>query len=94
MVAKRRAITPVQRLFDEIASGIEAMRDHREGRLELRRHRIEPAKVYQLKVTLMETDPPIWRRLSVPGNTTLSRLAGHEDVDRKHDRRPLRSGCL
>ena len=61
-------------LFRDLSSGIQAMRDHREGRLELRRHRIEPAKVYQLKVTLMETDPPIWRRLRVPGDTTLARL--------------------
>jgi pRiA4b ORF-3-like protein len=30
--------------------------------------------VYQIKVTLMETDPAIWRRLRVPGNTTLPRL--------------------
>jgi hypothetical protein len=31
-------------------------------------------RVYQLKISLMETDPPIWRRLRVPGSTTLSRL--------------------
>ena len=61
-------------LFQELSAGVGAMRDHREGRLELRRHRIEPAKVYQLKVTLMESDPPIWRRLRVPGDTTLARL--------------------
>jgi len=31
-------------------------------------------RMYQLKISLMETDPPIWRRLRVPGSTTLSRL--------------------
>ncbi len=30
--------------------------------------------VYQLKVTLLESDPPIWRRLQVPANVTLGEL--------------------
>lgn len=32
------------------------------------------APIYQLKVTLDETDPPIWRRVLVPGDMTLPKL--------------------
>ncbi|HEV7517405.1 MAG TPA: plasmid pRiA4b ORF-3 family protein [Thermoanaerobaculia bacterium] len=33
-----------------------------------------PARVYQLKVVLSGSRPPIWRRLQVPGDVTLGRL--------------------
>lgn len=32
------------------------------------------APIYQLKVDLQEAEPPIWRRIQVPGNITLDRL--------------------
>jgi hypothetical protein len=34
----------------------------------------KPGEIYQIKVTLLGTDPPIWRRLLVPADLTLERL--------------------
>jgi len=34
----------------------------------------EPVSVYQLKVTLEDIEPPIWRRILVKGDVTLSKL--------------------
>jgi hypothetical protein len=33
-----------------------------------------PSEIYQLKVTLLGTNPPIWRRLLAPANLTLAQL--------------------
>ena len=34
----------------------------------------KPQQIYQIKVTLLGTDPPIWRRLLVPADLTLEQL--------------------
>jgi hypothetical protein len=34
----------------------------------------KPHEIYQIKVTLLDTDPPIWRRLLVPADLTLEQL--------------------
>jgi hypothetical protein len=31
-------------------------------------------QIYQIKVTLDDTHPPVWRRIHVPSNTTLLKL--------------------
>jgi len=35
-----------------------------------------PADIYQIKVTLKHSKPPIWRRIQVPGDVTLAKLHG------------------
>ncbi len=37
-----------------------------------------PGKTYQLKIELQGSSPPIWRRVLVPGKTTLGHL--HEII--------------
>ena len=44
-----------RRLFDELMSGVKAMREHREGRLTLRTHRVEP-------ITLPPVNPELVRK--------------------------------
>jgi len=61
-------------LFQELSSGARAMRDHREGRVRLRKTSVKPGPLYQIKVTLLDSDPPIWRRVRMPGNVSLARL--------------------
>ncbi len=61
-------------LFQELSAGVRAMRDDREGKVKLRRTSVKPSPMYQIKVTLLDSDPPIWRRLRVPGNFSLGRL--------------------
>ena len=48
-------------------------------------------KVVSLKVTLRDTKPPVWRRLLVPGETTLVVL--HGSVGEAHSPLP-RSGVM
>ena len=46
MAAKKRPVTRKKRsLFRELMSGVEAMRDHREGRLTLKTREVQPITV-------------------------------------------------
>ena len=40
----------------------------------------KPVEVYQIKVTLRDSQPPIWRRIQVRSDTTLAKL--HRTVQR------------
>src|SRR3990170_7276348 len=44
-VRKRTKRTKARGLFHELMTGVQAMRDHREGRLTLRTHEVEPITV-------------------------------------------------
>ena len=39
-----------------------------------KRKQVTPAQIYQLKITLRDTRPPIWRRVLVGDTTTLHEL--------------------
>ena len=56
---------------------------------------VVPPEVFQLKVTLLGTMPPIWRRLLVPAGLTLAQLhdvlqaaMGWQDCHARIQRRP------
>jgi hypothetical protein len=38
------------------------------------RRSVSPSQIYQLKITLKDSKPPIWRRIEVPGTITLAQL--------------------
>ena len=46
-MAKTRKRATKRSLFRELMSGVEAMREHREGRLTLRTHQVEPIALEQ-----------------------------------------------
>lgn len=54
MAKRGRAKTRARRsLFQELMAGVEAVRDHREGRLTLRTHRVEPMTLPAMKPSLV-----------------------------------------
>lgn len=46
-------------------------------------------QIYQIKVTLDDTHPPIWRRIQVPGNTTLLNLHDSWEWATREERKML-----
>lgn len=52
-MAKTKKAATKRSLFREVMAGVEAMRGHREGRLTLRTHRVEPIALPQLDPRLV-----------------------------------------
>ncbi|HEY6072898.1 MAG TPA: helix-turn-helix domain-containing protein [Anaerolineales bacterium] len=52
-VRKRVKATKARNLFRELMAGVQAMRDHREGRLTLRTHAVEPITVPPINPSLV-----------------------------------------
>ena len=48
-MAKKKMATPKRSLFRELMAGVDAMRQHREGRLTLRTHHVEPISLPELE---------------------------------------------
>ena len=48
-MAKKKMVTPKRSLFRELMAGVDAMRQHREGRLTLRTHHVEPISLPELE---------------------------------------------
>jgi hypothetical protein len=70
MLAKEPAIDPlVASLLEQIGASPRRRKVKKAGA-----QRLASDRIYQIKVTLEDIDPPIWRRIQVPGNLTLPQL--------------------
>jgi len=62
---------PITHIWNRVLSQFGAAEAAAERR---RTKRVKARKVYELKITLCETDPPIWRRVLITDNATLGDL--------------------
>jgi hypothetical protein len=64
LLADRKRLRAVLDKIDDLKDTLE------EKRLDEKRHAVDKSgAIYQFKVTLKESDPPIWRRIQVPDST-------------------------
>ena len=63
-------------LMDRLQEGVMAMAKPLAKTKTKRRSQSKPAALYQFKITLLESDPPIWRRIQVK-DCTLDKLHEH-----------------